>query len=78
MLKTKIILIYIKKKNIKLNLNKINDNLNDSDEYYNLKRSKFNNQVLSSNECSEEEESNNNIKKIEGSYYVSDSESIKA
>jgi hypothetical protein len=52
--------------------------LNDSDEYYNLKRSKFNNQVLSSNECSEEEESNNNIKKIEGSYYVSDSESIKS
>ena len=52
--------------------------MNDSDEYYNLKRSKFNNQVLSSNECSEEEESKNNIKKMEGSYYESDSDSIKS
>ena len=67
-----------KEEKYKNKFNKINDNLNDSDEYYNLKRSKFNNQVLSSNECSEEEESNNNIKKIEESYYESDSESIRS
>ena len=67
-----------KEEKYKNKFNKINDNLNDSDEYYNLKRTKFNNQIMSSNECSEEEESNNHIKKIEGTFYETDSESIKS